>query len=73
MEQRMRKQYEKGKWNGIPNYQCLQCRFATLDEDLIIKHVKSHPPLPEPVVIPRKPRKKIEKVDEPEKGIEQWP
>jgi len=69
----MRKKYTQGKWNGLTNFKCLQCKFATLNEEAIIEHVTKHPPLPEPVMVkpPRKPRKKIEIVEE-EKGIEQW-
>ena len=72
----MRKQYIKNKWKGLDNYKCLQCRFASLNEETILEHVTKHPPLPEPEVKkPRKVRKKIElikHIEEQEKGIDTW-
>lgn len=72
----MRKKYTNGKWHGLINFKCLQCKFRTLDEEQMIDHVKKHPALQEIVEVkPRKVRKKIElvkHVKEQEKGLDTW-
>ena len=32
--------YEVGSWSGLPQYRCLLCKFDTLNEDTIFKHIE---------------------------------
>lgn len=50
------KPYSTSKWNGLDNYECSECSFSSLHENVILEHyVKTHLPPPEPpkpVIIP---------------------
>lgn len=35
----------KNQWNGLDNYQCSLCPFATLDHDLMKEHARDRHPL----------------------------
>ena len=36
--------YKTTKWNGLDNFECLHCKFATLDRGLIAQHVRGRHP-----------------------------
>lgn len=38
--------YKTTSWAGHPNYECLHCPFATLDQGLMIRHVRERHPTP---------------------------
>jgi len=41
--------YTVGKWHDLPNYQCTQCPFSTLDKAEMEEHwQKVHAPKPKP-------------------------
>lgn len=45
--------YRVGQWSGLPNYECLFCPFATLNEQEAIEHFASrHGPQMQPVEQP---------------------
>lgn len=37
-----KKGYTTTKWNKLPNYECNDCPYATLDEDNMKDHVRLH-------------------------------
>lgn len=41
--------YNEGKWAGLPNYECKQCPYKSLDKSKLLEHVATkHVPPPEP-------------------------
>ena len=38
--------YKTTKWNGFPNFECQHCPFATLDQGVMIRHVRERHPTP---------------------------
>lgn len=34
--------YKTTDWKGHPNYECLHCPFATLERQIITKHIEKH-------------------------------
>lgn len=44
--------YIVGRWNDLPNYQCLQCSFATTDLVVMERHIdERHAPPPTTVTV----------------------
>lgn len=45
--------YDVGKWNNQPLYNCRECPYDTLDEQAMQRHVEAHqaPPAPEEVQV----------------------
>ncbi len=37
----VRDSYSVGQWHGMPRYQCLLCRFDSLDRAVIEKHIQT--------------------------------
>lgn len=45
--------YDVGRWNNQPLYNCRECPYDTLDEQAMQRHVETHraPPAPEEVQV----------------------
>lgn len=40
--------YTEGSWHGMPRYQCTQCPFDSLNEEVIRDHIRLRHMAPEP-------------------------
>lgn len=48
-----------GQWGGLPNYECVDCPFSTLDLEKMVEHRNTvHSPAPEPAPESAEPRRR---------------
>lgn len=51
-EVKIKEPYTVTQWHGLPNYNCNQCQFSTINQSEMLKHLEIHQPKTEPISVP---------------------